>query len=175
MTSHLNLLLAKSIAGVCILAVCNLASSDPRALEQLTLRSSVYTDSPVTLRDGEFRKPAAPGSASEIVLKLTDIAAFGQLKGIDIGALVFTTETGGSGTFFELALLTRGERDWENTHSVLLGDRVTVKAVTIATDTIVVDMITHGPNDPRCCPTLESRKRFAVRTGRLVEIAADED
>jgi hypothetical protein len=175
MSGHLSSLLARSIGGVCILAGCNLASSDPQALGQLTLRSSVYTDSPVNLRDGEFRKPAAPGAASEIVVKLTDIGAFGRLNGTDIGALVFTTETGGSGTFRELALLTRGDRGWVNSHSLLLGDRVKLKAVAIVADSILVDMIIHGPSDPRCCPTVESRRRFAVRDGRLVEIAADED
>ena len=168
-------MLVKSIAGVCIFAACNLAGADTRVLEQLTLRSSVYTDSPVVLRDGEFRRPAAPGSASEIVVRLTGIGAFGRLNGADIGALVVATETGGSGTFRELALLIRGDRGWVNSHSVLLGDRVKVKAVTIAADTIVIDMIIHGPRDPRCCPTVESRKRFAVREGRLVEIAADQD
>jgi len=143
-------------------------------LDSLVVRSSVYTKALVTLRQGEYRTPAAPGSASAIVVKLTDKRAFGQLAGIDIGAVVIATETGGSGTFYELALLTKGPKGWVNSDTVLLGDRVKVNAVAIEANRIVVDMKTHGPNDPQCCPTRESTKRYAVNNGRLVAIAADE-
>jgi hypothetical protein len=35
----------------------------------------------------------------------------------------------------------------------LLGDRIQINALSIENNKIVVDMITHGPEDPMCCPT----------------------
>jgi len=160
------------LSGGDVLARFIKAASSPVAadLDSIILRSSVYTEYPVTLSKGEFRIPAEPGSASEIVVKLTDKRAFGQLAGIDIGVVVITTETGGTGTFYELALLTTESEGWENSDTVLLGDRLQVNSVAIAEDSIVVEIKTHGPDDPQCCPTMDSRKRYTIQNGLLVEI-----
>jgi heat shock protein HslJ len=36
---------------------------------------------------------------------------------------------------------------------------------------IVVDMVTHGPDDPMCCPTQRVRLRYALQEGVLVEVS----
>lgn len=79
-------------------------------LESLVLRSSVFSDEPVTLIHGEYRAPAAPGSASEVIIRLTDKRVFGVLDGKPTGALIVATSTGGTGTFYELALLLKAAR-----------------------------------------------------------------
>jgi len=143
-------------------------------LDELTLHSRVYREKPVTLSHGEFRAPAAPGASSEIIIKLTDKSAFGTLNGKDVGVVVFTTSTGGSGTFYELALLFRSDDGWINTDVVLLGDREKVEAISLAADRIDIQMLSHGPRDPQCCPTQKVTKRFAIQDERLVTTAGND-
>jgi heat shock protein HslJ len=143
-------------------------------LESMTFLSTWFPSGKVTLSHGEYRGPAAPGSASEIVVKLTEKSVFGFIDGREAGAVVLVTDPGGSGTFYDLALLTKEAEGWVNTDTVLLGDRVKVHSVGIENDAIVVTMTAHGPNDPMCCPTREVKKRFAVQENRLVPVAEGE-
>jgi len=150
----------------------------PAELESMPFLSSWFPSGKVTLSGGVYRKPAAPGSATEIVVRLSDKRAFGLINGRETGAVVLVTETGGSGTFYDLALLSKEAAGWVNTDAVPLGDRVKVHAIEIAGDGIVVPMKTHGPGDPMCCPTLEVEKRFAVQGNRLLisaEVAKAEE
>jgi heat shock protein HslJ len=146
------------------------ATADPGSM---AYRSKSFPSGTVTLSRGEYRMPAAPGSASEILVKLTDKQAFGTVNGEEAGAVVLATSLGGSGTFYDLALLSRGAKGWENSDTVLLGDRVKVQSMTIENGHIVVAMTTHGPNDPLCCPTQQKTRRFAVQHDRLAPVAEE--
>jgi len=142
-------------------------------LESMTFLSSWFQSGHVTLSHGEYREPAAPGSASEIVVKLSDKRVFGLIEGKETGAVVLVTSTAGTGTFYDLALLAKESTGWVNTDVVLLGDRVKVHSLSIEDNEIVLDMTTHGPSDPMCCPTIDVKKRFSVQGNRLVPAAGD--
>jgi heat shock protein HslJ len=139
-----------------------------KVLEGITIRSTWFPSGTVTLKNGEYREPAAPGSARGTVVKLTDKRDFGMVNGREGGAVVVITDAGGSGTFFDLALLIKGPEGWVNVDTVLLGDRVKVHAVSIRDNEITVSMTSHGPGDALCCPTQEKTMRFRVRADRLV-------
>jgi heat shock protein HslJ len=139
-------------------------------LQSMTYRLKSFPSGTVTLMGGEYRRPAAPGSASEITVKLSDKNAFGTVNGEETAAVVLVTSSGGTGAFYDLALLSRGAKGWENRDTIFLGDRVAVQSVHIENNLIVIDMKTHGPNDPLCCPTLEVRKRIAVKGNRLAPV-----
>ena len=138
---------------------------------EMTYRSTVFPSGTVTLSRGAFREQAAPDSASESIVQLTNTQAFGTLEGRESGAVVLVTSLGGTGSFYELALLSRGAKGWENTDTILLGDRVTVRSAAIENGQIVLAMTTHAPGDPSCCPTKDVLKRFAVQGTRLVPAA----
>jgi heat shock protein HslJ len=142
-------------------------------LDSATYLSTWFPSGKVTLSNGEHREPASPGSASEIVVKLTDKRAFGVVNGKETGAVVLYTQGGGTGTFWDLALLSKGAEGWVNTDTVLLGDRVKFSSIKINDDRIVLSLTVHGPEDPICCPTLEVEKRFAVQGNRLVPDAGE--
>jgi heat shock protein HslJ len=142
-----------------------------RSLESMTFLSMWFPAGKVTLSHGEYREPAATGSASEKTVKLTGKSVFGFVGGRETGAVVLVTEPGGSGTFYDLALLMKEGKGWTNIDTVLLGDRVKVHSVEIENDDIVVSMTIHGPHDPMCCPTREVKRRFAVRGNRLFPVA----
>lgn len=73
------------------------ANASTAVLEALTFNSKVYQGVPVKLTHGEYRTPAAPGSASEVVIKLGAKRAFGTLNGGESGVVVVTTSRGGAG------------------------------------------------------------------------------
>jgi heat shock protein HslJ len=139
-------------------------------LDSMTFLSGWFPSGRVTLSRGEHREPAAPDSVSEIVVKLTDKRAFGLIHGRETGAVVLVTDAAGSGTFYDLELLTKEADGWVNTDTVYLGDRVTIRTIEIKNNYIVVSMITHGPDDPMCCPTLEAVNGFTVKENRLVPV-----
>jgi heat shock protein HslJ len=153
-----------------VLARFTAAKEDEGAvdLESMSFFSTWFSSGRVTLSHGEYREAAAPGSASEIIVKLSKKGAFGTVNGRETGAVVLATESGGSGTFYDLALLTKEEGGWVNTDTVLLGDRVKVHSVEIKDNFVVVDMTMHGPGAAMCCPALEVKKRFAVQGNRLM-------
>ncbi len=137
-------------------------------LDGITIRSTWFSSKTVTLRNGEYHEPAKPGSATETVVRLTDQRAFGPMNGKDTAAIVIVTDPGGSGMFYDLALLEMKQEGWVYADSVLLGDRVKVHSVGIKDNEISVSMTVHGPGDAMCCPTQEVTRRFIVQADHLV-------
>jgi len=136
---------------------------------------STWTNSgKVQLANGKYREQAGPGSATETVVKLTDARAFGKLGGKEAGAVILFTDPGGSGTFYDLALLVREPQGWINQDIAFLGDRVKIHSLAITDNEMVVDMTTQGPGDAMCCPTRQVVQRFVLRDDRLIK-TSDED
>lgn len=163
-----------------LLALFSAAGADERPggaaadLGGITVRSDRFPSGTVTLRNGEYRAPAAPGSAAETVVTLTDRRAFGALNGRDAAVVVIVTDPGGSGTFFDLALLIKGGRGWINADTVALGDRVKVRSLGFRDHEVIAAMTVHGPGDALCCPTREITRKFRIQDNRLV-VQREED
>jgi hypothetical protein len=121
------------------------------------------------LVNGEYREPAAPGSATETIVKLTGYIACGKVNEKDAAAAILVTDPGGSGTFYDLALLVRGTQGWTNQAIAFLGDRIKIHSLSITDNEVVVDMTTQGPGDPMCCPTLHVVQRFVWKEDRLIK------
>jgi heat shock protein HslJ len=141
-------------------------------LDQVIFLSGWTRDGTVRLIDGEYREPAAPGSAADLVIQAAGDIARGELNANPSAAIVLVTNAGGSGTFFDLALLRWQSGRWINTDTAELGDRVQVHTVAIEADTIRIDLTTHGPGDPMCCPSLRVERLFTVQDDRLAEKSA---
>jgi heat shock protein HslJ len=141
--------------------------------DKIVFLSSRTQSGNVQLVNGEYHGPAGPGSAAETLVKLTDARAFGKLGGKEAGAVILSTDPGGSGTFYDLALLIKGPQGWINQDSTFLGDRIKIHSLTVADEAIVVDLTTQGPGDPMCCPTLRVVQRFVLRENRLVKASEE--
>ena len=137
--------------------------------DKVTFLSTWTKSGRVQLNKGEYREPAAPGSASEIVVKLTDKIAVGKINGKDVAAVILVTDPGGSGTFYDLALLVKGPQEWVNTNVAYLGDRVKIHSIALENNEIAVDLTAHGPDDPMCCPNQQTIERFVVDDNRLIK------
>jgi heat shock protein HslJ len=135
--------------------------------------SSEFTQSGVApLTGGEYREQAAPGSATETIVTLTGHIARGQLSGQEAAAVILVTDPGGSGTFYDLAVIVEQDGQPVNVATTLLGDRAQINALSIENNEIVVDMITHGPEDPMCCPTQQVVQTYALEGDQLIQTSS---
>jgi len=83
-------------------------------------------------------------------------------------AVTLGCNTGGSGVFVVLALMGTSEADTLVCRgTALLGDRVRPLSLQVEKGGVEVDMITHGPDDPMCCPTLRVRRSYEWKNGTL--------
>lgn len=141
--------------------------------DNITFLSSWTQSGKVQLANGEYREAAPPDSATQTVVKLTDYIAIGKLNEKDAAAVILITDPGGSGTFYDLALLVKGLQGWINQDVAFLGDRVKIHCVAVENDAIVVHMTTHGRGDAMCCPTRQVVQRFVLKGDRLMKTSGE--
>ena len=137
--------------------------------DRIVFMSSWTKSGKLHFSNGEYREPVGPGSATELIVKLTDQRAFGKLDGKEAGAVIVVTDPGGSGSFYDLALLVKKPQGWINQEVVFLGDRIKIHSLAVVNDKITVDMTNHGPADAMCCPTRHVVQRYALQENRLVK------
>jgi hypothetical protein len=65
---------------------CRLARAGEINFDRIVFLSSWTKSSKVHFSNGQYREPAAPGSATELILKLTHQRAFRKLDGKEAGA-----------------------------------------------------------------------------------------
>jgi heat shock protein HslJ len=145
------------------------AKLDPMMLANIEYKSQFTQSGMAPLTDGEYREQAAPGSATETVVTITEHIAHGQLNGQDAAAVILVADPGGSGTFYDLAVVVEQDGAPVNVATTLLGDRVQIKALSIAGNEIIVEVVTHGPEDPMCCPTQDAVQTYALEGQELVK------
>jgi hypothetical protein len=129
------------------------------------------------LTDGEYEEEIVPGAASKLIIAVyPDMHAFGDLNGdgVDDAAVVLATSAGGSGTFISLEAVINDKGTPKHVASAELGDRVKLKSVAIDSAEIIVDMVTHGPDDPLCCPTVEATQKYKLEGDTLVQISSQD-
>ena len=140
-----------------------------------TAYTSEWTESGrAPLMDGEYRELLSPDSATEIVVQLTDNLVAGELgKGGQAAAVVLVTQPGGSGTFYDLAIVAKIDGEPVNVATIFIGDRVQINAISIDNGEVVLDMITHGPDDPMCCPAQHVIQTFSLQGSELVPTSTE--
>ena len=175
MTAHTTI--ATSIVLAIILSACASHPVPPQPAPTLAeiLNSSVsgLFEQPITLRDGRWEgEPYAPGGASRPRAGVAgDLLLSGDLDGDgneDAVAFLWSA-TGGSGTLNYLAVFERNARGVQNTATVLLGDRVQLRAARIVDGRIEVDVVQHGPNDAACCPGENATRSWMITGDQLIE------
>lgn len=131
--------------------------------------TALFTET-VQLVNGVYTTTVVPDSATVASVELTDIAAAGELNGQPSYAVVLVSNGGGSGMFYDLAVVTEVEGVWTNVATTGLGDRVAINSLAIENNQVVIDMITQGPDDPMCCPSQQVVMAYELQDGALVEV-----
>lgn len=151
------------------------ASLALESLKNMDYRSGFTVSGRAPLNNGEYREAGPQGSASETVVGLVEPVAYGQLAdGQVAAAVVLATNTGGSGTFYELALVVDLNGAPINIASVFLGDRIKLNSLKIENGQVLVDLIKQGPNDVMCCPTLHVLQKYALQGAELALVSSEE-
>jgi heat shock protein HslJ len=148
------------------------AGLSPSELANATYPSQYTSSGSVTLENGRFSEQAAPGSATQITVRMTRYLAYGELNGQPVAAVVLVSDPGGSGTFYDLYVMANQNGQPTSVASTLLGDRVDIHSVAIENNQIVVDMVQAGPDDPLCCPSQEVINTYELQGDQLVEISS---
>lgn len=92
---------------------------------------------------------------NKVIIQLSRDLYEGDLDGDgdkDVVAILYSN-TGGSGSFVDIYAFENKDNDYVFGGIQFMGDRVKINNVRIEKQKIYVDMITHGEEDPMCCPT----------------------
>jgi hypothetical protein len=127
------------------------------------------------LTDGIYKEKVAPDSASELVIRMSDKIAFGDLNvdGVEDAAVVLISDPGGSGTFYHLAAVVNQDGNPRHIATELLGDRIKIRSSSIKSAEIIIEMVKHGPDEPRCCPSLVVKQAYKLRGNMLVKLSEE--
>ncbi len=146
-------------------------------LSAAVLRSATYTSPYVEQGEILLDGGIFEDTARRVAVYFIPEYAVGDLDqdGVPDAAVVLATNTGGSGTFHDLAVVFNRHGAPENTATFFLGDRVPVDRIRIVDGEIQVDLTMHGPADPMCCPSVQATRRFRLAGGELIEMESPAD
>lgn len=165
---------ASALLAACVDVSVSEDSDDARsALESAAYLTENASEGRATLEDGEFREQAAPGSATEVVIRLGKWS-LGDLDGQGaLDAVAITVEDpGGSGTFRYLhALINEGD-DLRDAGVAFLGDRIRIEGVSVHAGLITVAMLDRRPDEPYAAPpTVPVIRQFRLQGAELTEVS----
>jgi hypothetical protein len=141
-------------------------------LRNAEYRSEWPASGKAKLTDGSYREKYVPGSATQLVITLSDHHAIGDLNGdgAEDAAVVLLSDPGGSGTFYDLAVLVSQNGSPRHVATEKLGDRIVVKSLAIRSGEIAIILLTRKPGEPMSAePKVEVTKRFKLQGNTLVE------
>jgi hypothetical protein len=149
------------------------APAAPLTLDQLkngTYLSEYVPAGRITLKDGKFEQSTGSGATQKVAVVMIEPVAMGDLNGDNAAdaAVILATNTGGTGTFYDLHAVLNESGKPKDVAFALLGDRVQIKSLSIQDGAITVSMMTHGPQDPQCCPTQAVTQIYRLQEGKLV-------
>ncbi len=126
----------------------------------------------VKLTNGIYTESFIPGSSTQIVVKLGEPIAMGDLNGdgVDDAAVILISNPGTAGTYYDLAAVVNIEGVPYNIAGDPLGESIRVKSLSVTAGVIKVEMVAHGPRDPLCCPTLPVTRNYRLQGNQLVPV-----
>ena len=125
---------------------------------------------PIQLVGGTYSDSAAGLSVRLVNSATGDIDGDGKTD----AAVILSSQTGGSGTFVDLYSVIDRETGAVARGPASLGDRVKVDSLRVEDRAIRLFLVTHGPNDPLCCPTQKSVETFVLHADTLMRRPAEQ-
>lgn len=98
--------------------------------------------------------------------------AFGKIDNNEqnSAAVYFFIFDGGNNVEHYLAIITPQGDKYHITQAVLDYAKMNVKKVQIKNGKILLNILSHGPNDPGCCPSVKETISFKIEKDRLKKI-----
>ncbi len=88
-------------------------------------------------------------------------------------AAILVSQTGGTGTFYDLVVVQEEDGQLSNSSSTYLGDRIVINSLAIDDGQIGIDMVVQGPEDPFCCPTQQVIQTYELQGDELVQVSSE--
>jgi len=131
----------------------------PLGIEALKNATYRVEGDDVTLKDGSGQDVSGSNNA-----ELENEWAVGDLdgNGSQDAAVVLAENGGGTGIFKYLIPVINNAGIPKPLQGILLGDRCVIKSVKILDKVVSVQLLTQGPNDGLCCPTLLETLNFRL-------------
>ena len=147
------------------------ADASSLSMDDLQNVSFTYESREVTLEDGVYQE-FPPGGGATMISNLSWSEhghATGDLDGDGDGdiAAALIDAPGGSGTFISLMVFTNEDGAPVQAGGEFIGDRTRIEDFRIVEGEIQIDVVTHGEDDPMCCPSQEGTWRYALEDGAL--------
>ena len=122
----------------------------------------------VQLADGKFEE-GAPAGADYTSITVTDFVARGDLNGDSVDEVVamIAENYGGTGVFVFIAVFADVNGELVFQTSTLVDDRPAINALSVENREVFLDAITHGTDDPFCCPTLRNERHYRLINNQL--------
>ena len=166
---------------VCVLAAVSGCAPEPQApAEPATppsldeLRGTTYQGlesigTSITLVDGKWEDAQARASVG----LARDYFVIGDLDGAapDEAVAVLASSTGGSGSFYSLAVVARRDDQVVNIATSAIGDRVQIRDLRVEGRRIVADVLQAGTGDAMCCPGELATRSWELDGSTLRELA----
>ena len=136
--------------------------------------ATYYIDNqPVVLVNGRSEQEMAPGSASRIITQYFGNEVVGDFNndGKKDVAFLLSQTTGGSGTFYYVAVALGLGNGVKGTNAVFFGDRIAPQSTVFQNGEIIVNYADRNPGEPMSInPSLGVSKYFKLDGQNLVEI-----
>ncbi len=126
----------------------------------------------VALVDGYSEQEVAPGSASKTITRYFGNEVSGDFNndGFSDIAFILTQESGGSGTFYYLAVALGSKDKCIGTNAIFLGDRIAPQSTNFQNGEIIVNYADRNPDEPMTeIPSVGVSKYFKITGNQLLE------
>ncbi len=127
---------------------------------------------PVTLLNGRAEESAAPGSAAKVQTMVFGEPIKGDLNNDNIqdAAVILVQNSGGSGTFYYVAVAVNTGNEAVGTNAILMGDRIAPQTEEIRNGQLIVNYADRNQGEPMTArPSLGVSKYLNVVNGTLLE------
>ena len=159
------------------------ATSVPEAsvspLTEDLLKNATYAldgvqESTFQLVEGAYEHQYGDGATMVDTVGLSH-TALGDLDGDGVGdaAVVLWHHSGGTGVFVTLVAMRNEAGEPQQVAAAFIGDRAQVESVSIVDGQILLEMVTHGPDDPMCCPSQHIKQAYQLVDGTLNLVAEE--
>lgn len=137
------------------------------SLRELSFPSGYASGGVAALKKGIYEESAPD---AHLHIELSSWVASGDMNGDGQpdSAVVLVTEPGGSGVFYELALVMNDHGQPGAVQVVPMGDRIQLRSLKVQDGLIRADVIEAGPGDPACCPSQRTTYEYWLEAGRLM-------
>ncbi len=160
--------------------IYQLEAGKPKEMEKAALDPKnctyIIEGKNITLKDGYSEEAIVPGSASKIITQYFGNEAIADLNGDGLSdtAFILTQDSGGSGTFYYVAVALSSENGCRGTNALFLGDRIAPQTTSIDDNKIIVNYAERLTGEPMTVqPSIGITRQFALENTVLKEVTSD--